>query len=82
MSFKSQPLPRLRTRTLALARQMDWFRGLRAAVALCAPLVLGGLAGNPNLGWAARGGRARSRALWPVPRLIALMGARDAGRWR
>ncbi len=47
---------RLRTRTLALARQMDWFRGLRAAVALCAPLVLGDLAGLPNLGWAALGG--------------------------
>ena len=48
--------PRLRLRTLALARQMDWFRGLRAAVALCAPLVLGDLAGIPNLGWAALGG--------------------------
>jgi uncharacterized membrane protein YccC len=35
---------------------MDWFRGLRAAVALCAPLVLGDLAGIPNLGWAALGG--------------------------
>ena len=46
----------LRTRTAALARQMDWFRGLRAAVALCAPLVLGDLAGIPNLGWAALGG--------------------------
>jgi uncharacterized membrane protein YccC len=45
-----------RTRTVALGRQMDWFRGLRAAVALCAPLVLGDLAGIPNLGWAALGG--------------------------
>jgi uncharacterized membrane protein YccC len=35
---------------------MDWFRGLRAAVALCAPLVLGDLAGIPNMGWAALGG--------------------------
>jgi uncharacterized membrane protein YccC len=35
---------------------MDWFRGLRAAVALCAPLVLGDLAGIPNMGWASLGG--------------------------
>jgi uncharacterized membrane protein YccC len=35
---------------------MDWFRGLRCAVALCAPLVLGNLAGIPNMGWAALGG--------------------------
>jgi uncharacterized membrane protein YccC len=41
---------------LALARQMDWFRGLRAAVALCAPVVLGDLAGIPDMGWAALGG--------------------------
>ncbi len=41
---------------LSLARQMDWFRGLRAAVALCAPLVIGDLAGLPILGWAALGG--------------------------
>jgi len=47
---------RLRTRSIALARQMDWLRGLRAAVALCAPLVFGDLAGIPNLGWAALGG--------------------------
>jgi uncharacterized membrane protein YccC len=45
-----------RAQALALVRQMDWFRGLRAAVALCAPLVLGDLAGIPNLGWAALGG--------------------------
>ncbi len=51
-----QPGPGLRTRTLALARQMDWSRGLRAAVALCAPLVLGDLAHIPNLGWASLGG--------------------------
>jgi len=48
--------PRLQARTLALARQMDWFRGLRSAVALCAPLVLGDMVGIPNLGWAALGG--------------------------
>jgi uncharacterized membrane protein YccC len=35
---------------------MDWFRGLRAAVAICAPMVLGDLAGIPNMGWAALGG--------------------------
>ena len=40
----------------ALARQMDWFRGLRAAVALCAPLLLGDLVGISSLGWAALGG--------------------------
>ena len=38
------------------ARQMDWFRGLRAAVALCGPIVVGQLAGLPNGGWAALGG--------------------------
>jgi len=48
--------PRLRHRTFAAAAQMDWFRGLRAAVALCAPLVLGDLAGIANLGWASLGG--------------------------
>jgi len=41
---------------LSLARQMDWFRGLRAAIALCTPLVIGDLAGLPILGWAALGG--------------------------
>ena len=50
------PRPSLRARLAALARQMDWFRGLRAAVALCAPIVLGDLAGIPNLGWAGLGG--------------------------
>src|ERR1700733_185541 len=48
--------PDLSTRVVSLVRQMDWCRGLRAAVALCAPLVLGDLAGIPNLGWAALGG--------------------------
>lgn len=51
-----EPGSGLRRRALALARQMDWFRGLRAAVALCAPLVLGDLAGISNMGWAALGG--------------------------
>jgi uncharacterized membrane protein YccC len=51
-----QPRRSLRTQALALLRQMDWFRGLRAGVALCAPLVLGDLAGIPNLGWAGLGG--------------------------
>jgi uncharacterized membrane protein YccC len=46
----------LRNRAIYLARQMDWLRGLRAAIALCAPMVLGDLAGIPNLGWAALGG--------------------------
>ena len=48
--------PSLRTQALAFLRQMDWFRGLRAGVALCAPIVLGDLAGIPNLGWAGLGG--------------------------
>ncbi len=56
MPSLSQPRPPLRAQVLDLARQMDWFRGLRAAVAICAPLVLGDMAGIPNLGWAALGG--------------------------
>jgi uncharacterized membrane protein YccC len=48
--------PGLRAQVLAITRRMDWFRGLRAATALCAPMVLGDLAGIPNLGWAALGG--------------------------
>jgi uncharacterized membrane protein YccC len=51
-----EPSPNLRIKAAAFVRQMDWFRGLRAGVALCAPLVLGDLAGIPNLGWAALGG--------------------------
>ena len=47
---------RLRTQALAIVRQMDWLRGLRAAVALSAPLVLGDVLGIPNLGWAGLGG--------------------------
>ena len=56
MPSNHHPLASQRDRILALANQMDWFRGLRAAVALCAPLVLGDVAGIPNLGWAALGG--------------------------
>ncbi len=40
----------------SLAGRMDWFRGLRAAVALCTPLVIGDLFGLSILGWAALGG--------------------------
>lgn len=47
---------RLRAHAAGLARQMDWMRGLRAAVALCAPLVLGDALGIANLGWAGLGG--------------------------
>ena len=39
-----------------MIRQMDWYRGLRAAVALCAPMVVGDLLGIPNMGWAGLGG--------------------------
>ena len=56
MKPPSQLWSRLRIGAVTLARQMDWLRGLRAAVALCAPLVLGDLAGIPNLGWTALGG--------------------------
>jgi uncharacterized membrane protein YccC len=54
-----QPLDKTKipfVRSLALVRKMDWFRGLRAGVALCGPLVLGDLAGIANLGWGALGG--------------------------
>lgn len=47
------PLPE---RLRALARQMDWYRGLRAAIALCAPLLLGYALSNDYLGWAGLGG--------------------------
>jgi uncharacterized membrane protein YccC len=46
----------IRVRMVALARQMNWLRGLRAGVALSAPIVLGNLTGLPNMGWAALGG--------------------------
>lgn len=35
---------------------MDWYRGLRAASALCVPQMLGVLLGNPNLSWSGLGG--------------------------
>src|ERR1035441_9958377 len=43
-------------RVRSLLGSMDWLRGLRAAVALSAPLVLGDILSIPNLGWAALGG--------------------------
>ena len=46
----------LRANLVSLAGRMDWFRGLRAAVALCTPLVIGDLVGSSVLGWAALGG--------------------------
>jgi uncharacterized membrane protein YccC len=56
MAPRFQPKEDVLTRTAATLRQMDWFRGLRAAVALCAPIVLGDVAGIANLGWAGLGG--------------------------
>jgi len=56
MTSALHPGPSLRSRTTAMTLRMDWFRGLRAAIALCAPMVLGDLAGIPNLGWMALGG--------------------------
>lgn len=56
MTADGSAVTRLRTRAAAVAREMDWLRGLRAAVALCVPLVLGDLLGIANLGWAALGG--------------------------
>src|SRR5450631_4861848 len=56
MSLNTLGANRQSTRLLALVRQMDWLRGLRAAVALSVPLVLGDVLGIPNLGWAALGG--------------------------
>ena len=75
--------PDLSTRVVSLVRQMDWFRGLRAAVALCAPIVLGDLAGIPNLGWAALGGFeailadrvAPTAPAWPRLATLSLGGA-------
>jgi len=46
----------LTARLSAPVRRMDWYRGLRAAVALSAPLVVGDLAHNDLFGWAALGG--------------------------
>jgi uncharacterized membrane protein YccC len=41
---------------MALARRMDWARGLRAGAALCVPLLLADVTGYAPLGWAALGG--------------------------
>ena len=56
MNTFNQPGSTLGARVMAVNRQMDWFRGLRAAVALCTPLVIGDLAGLSIVGWAALGG--------------------------
>jgi hypothetical protein len=48
MTPSTQRLIQWRAQTAALVAQMDWFRGLRAGTALCAPLVLGDLAGSPT----------------------------------
>jgi uncharacterized membrane protein YccC len=41
---------------MAWLRSMDWFRGLRAATAISAPLLLGDALHQPELAWAALGG--------------------------
>lgn len=56
MEFSAEDWDRWRKGAWSLLAQMDWLRGLRAAVALSAPLVLGDLLHIPNLGWAALGG--------------------------
>ncbi|MGB8260782.1 MAG: hypothetical protein WCE75_10550, partial [Terracidiphilus sp.] len=56
MAPATQPRSRFLTQAPALLGRMNWMRGLRAGVALCAPLVLGDLAHLPGLGWAALGG--------------------------
>lgn len=48
--------PTPRARLLSILGQMDWFRGLRAAFALCTPLVIGHFARLDIAGWAALGG--------------------------
>lgn len=55
MSTDSQS-EKWQVRTHSLLRQMDWLRGLRAAVALCVPLVLGGALGFADFGWIGLGG--------------------------
>lgn len=56
MSADGHTLANWRAQTLSVLRRMDWLRGLRAAVALCVPLVLGSVLNIPNLGWAGLGG--------------------------
>lgn len=43
-------------RVRGLVQEMDWARGLRSAVALCVPLVMGDLLGLANFGWVGLGG--------------------------
>lgn len=45
-----------RAKARSIIGQMDWLRGLRAAVALCVPLVLGDVLGIANFGWIGLGG--------------------------
>jgi uncharacterized membrane protein YccC len=56
MTSFNQPESTLGARITSLARQMDWSRGLRAAFALCTPLIIGDLSGLSIAGWAAVGG--------------------------
>jgi uncharacterized membrane protein YccC len=56
LSSETTSAARLRTKFLFYIRQMDWPRGFRAGVALCVPLILGNMAGIPNMAWAALGG--------------------------
>jgi len=55
MPARAQSVP-IATRLSSLVHRMDWYRGLRAASALCVPQMLGVLLGNPNLSWSGLGG--------------------------
>lgn len=48
--------PKLTAQAVAFLRGMDWFRGLRAAVALTVPMAVGEWTGVAAMGWAALGG--------------------------
>ncbi|MDR3739151.1 MAG: FUSC family protein [Terracidiphilus sp.] len=56
MSSAANTIEQFRQKIVSTAQRMDWLRGLRAGVALSAPLVVGDLLGWPNMGWAALGG--------------------------
>ena len=56
MSPVSTSSPSLRAQAQVYLRQMDWPRGLRAGIALCAPLVLGDVFPFRDLAWASLGG--------------------------
>lgn len=56
MASSTSSIQQTRRKIVALARRMDWLRGLRAGVALSAPLVAGDVLGWPGMGWAALGG--------------------------